>query len=74
MFIDWLEIAQKRKWCAAEIWTNAMRHNFSDLTEEDKLKLKRQEQARKTRDMLLAKNPNHFKELAAKANAKKEQE
>jgi hypothetical protein len=41
----------------------------ADLTEEEK-RLKRQEQARKTRDMLLAKNPNHFKELSAKSRMK----
>lgn len=71
----------------AEAWNKAMSNNFidkpaddnmteaisADTTAEDELKLKRKEQARKTRDALLVKNPNHFKELSAKAHAKKEQ-
>lgn len=70
----------------AEYWSNAMQNNFKDkvpeITKEpdikpadsiknEQAKLKRQEQAKKTRDTLLAKNPNHFKELSAKSREKR---
>jgi len=40
-----------------------------ELAAQEAEKLKRKEQARKTTEALLAKNPNHFKELAALSNA-----
>lgn len=72
MFIDWEKRAKERNWCAVELWNKSMRESFinpkqDELTiKEVHARMKRREQALKTRDALLEKNPNHFKELRAK--------
>jgi ABC-type transport system involved in cytochrome bd biosynthesis fused ATPase/permease subunit len=41
---------------------------LKELAKQESEKVKRKEQARKTAEALLAKNPNHFRELAALSN------
>lgn len=66
----------------AQIWNNAMKKSFKDpvpkpkpiiktpkppvdVTDPERVKARR-EQAIRTRDKLLAKNPNHFREIRHK--------
>ncbi len=85
MYIEWNELIVKRDWCAAELWNKMMDNiktsepeepplidNIDELLEEEKM-LKRKEAAIKIRDKLLAKNPNHFRDLRAKRFQKLEQ-
>lgn len=68
MEINW-EKQAKRNFDPVKIWNNAM----DKIATEEKILIELQDNfvQRKSTATLLAKNPNHFRDLAIKSNAKR---